>query len=295
MSVADIEAHEAEHGVVPEGAFVALLTGWADRWPDGDAMANRDADGLAHYPGWGVDALTFLVEERGVSAVGHDTTDTDPGAVVGAGSAPAETYILGADKWQIEMLAGLDRVPPTGALVVATWPKPHEGSGFPARVFAIVDRMDRVPVALPPRPLPRDAVRDPQPRAPSPPSPPPRDSWTAGISRRAPRPTTAGSRSSTRRTLQRPLLRPPRRHLSWRRRRPAAAARRPREHVERAVGASDPVRLLGKPDPHLRRRPRARRFTPQPSSSPPPPSSAANPHPPSHAPAQPCAMSTKRE
>ena len=59
---------------------------------------------------------------------------------MGAGSAPAETYILGADKWQIEMLAGLDRVPATGALVVATWPKPQQGSGFPARVFAIVDR-----------------------------------------------------------------------------------------------------------------------------------------------------------
>ncbi|CAA9405589.1 MAG: hypothetical protein AVDCRST_MAG06-2507, partial [uncultured Nocardioides sp.] len=43
-------------------------------------------------------------------------------------------------RWQIEMLAGLDRVPATGALVVATWPKPQEGSGFPARVFALVDR-----------------------------------------------------------------------------------------------------------------------------------------------------------
>ena len=66
VTVADLEAHEAEHGEIPAGAFVALLTGWADRWPDGEAMANRDADGLAHYPGWGVDALTFLVEERGV-------------------------------------------------------------------------------------------------------------------------------------------------------------------------------------------------------------------------------------
>lgn len=140
VSVSDIEAHEAEHGKIPDNAFVALLTGWAGRWPDGDAMANRDVEGLSHYPGWGVKALTFLVEEREVSAIGHETTDTDPGAVVGAGSLLAETYILGADKWQIEMLTGLDLVPPTGALIVATWPKPHEGSGFPARVFAIVDR-----------------------------------------------------------------------------------------------------------------------------------------------------------
>jgi len=135
----DIAAHERLHGRIAEGSFVALLTGWGERWPDGDAMANRDDEGAAHYPGWSVDALRFLVEERAVTAVGHDTTDTDPGAVVSGGSAPAETYILGADRWQIELMAWLDRVPATGALVVATWPKPEQGSGFPARVFALVD------------------------------------------------------------------------------------------------------------------------------------------------------------
>ena len=51
--------------------------------------------------------------------------------------APAETYILEQDRWQIELLANLDRVPARGALIVATWPKPAGGSGFPARCFAI--------------------------------------------------------------------------------------------------------------------------------------------------------------
>lgn len=140
LSVDDVQAHEAQHGQIPAGAFVALQTGWADRWPDGEAMANKDDQGVAHYPGWGVDALTFLVQERAVTAIGHETTDTDPGVAVSAGSLAAESYILDADKWQIELLTGLDRVPPTGALVVATWPKPQQGSGFPARVFAIADR-----------------------------------------------------------------------------------------------------------------------------------------------------------
>ncbi|MDO9409409.1 cyclase family protein [Patulibacter sp.] len=133
----DVTAHEAEHGRIPDGAFVAARWGWDARWPDGEAMAGRGDDGLAHFPGWGVDALRLLVEERGVVAIGHDTTDTDPGAVVSAGTAPAETYVLGADRWQIELLANLGDVPATGAIVVATWPKPEEGSGFPARVFAI--------------------------------------------------------------------------------------------------------------------------------------------------------------
>ena len=129
---------EQRHDRIPEGAFVALSTGWSARWPDGDAMQNRDEAGVAHYPGWGVDALELLVEGRGATAIGHDTTDTDPGARITAGEYPAETYILAADRWQIELLANLELVPPAGALIVATWPKPKAGSGFPARVFAIV-------------------------------------------------------------------------------------------------------------------------------------------------------------
>lgn len=132
-----LAAHEAEHGRIPDGAFVALHTGWDARWPDGDAMQARGADGVAHYPGWSVELLRVLVEERGIVAVGHDVTDTDPGAVVSRGEGPAETYLLQADRWQIELLARLGDVPARGALVVATWPKPLGGSGFPARAFAI--------------------------------------------------------------------------------------------------------------------------------------------------------------
>jgi kynurenine formamidase len=138
-----IRAWETRHGEIPAGAFVALHTGWGRRWPDADAMQNRDSDGVAHYPGWTVDALELLVSGRGITAIGHDMTDTDPGVRVSAGQAPAETYILEADRWQIELLANLDQVPEAGALIVATWPKPEGGSGFPARAFAIVPSAPR--------------------------------------------------------------------------------------------------------------------------------------------------------
>jgi kynurenine formamidase len=129
---AAVAAHEAEHGRIPERSFVALFTGWGSKWPDDAAMRNG-----GRAPGWDVDALRVLVEERGIAAIGHDTTDTDPAGRV-AGGAPAETYILEQDRWQIELLANLDRVPARGALIVASWPKPEGGSGFPARCFAIV-------------------------------------------------------------------------------------------------------------------------------------------------------------
>ncbi len=138
VDLALIEEYERLYGRIPDGAFVAFASGWSSRWPSNDAMQNRDADGVAHYPGWSVEALRFLVEERAIRAVGHEQTDTDPGSSLSVGRVDAERYLLGADRWQIEMLTGLEDVPPTGALILASWPKPTAGSGFPARCVAIV-------------------------------------------------------------------------------------------------------------------------------------------------------------
>lgn len=133
----DVAAWESRHGRVPAEAFVALRTDWSRRWPDAEAIANVDADGTAHYPGWSRPVLEHLVAERGIRAIGHETTDTDPGSATSAGDYGLELYLLQQDRWQIELMTDLHRVPEAGALVVASWPKPRGGSGFPARVFAI--------------------------------------------------------------------------------------------------------------------------------------------------------------
>ena len=44
----DVLAWESRNGPIAPGAFVALRTGWSDRWPDAGAMANRDDDGVSH-------------------------------------------------------------------------------------------------------------------------------------------------------------------------------------------------------------------------------------------------------
>lgn len=133
----DVHGWEDRNGRIPAGCFVALRTGWSSRWPDGDAMANKDADGVSHTPGWSREVLSFLVEERSVSAIGHEQTDTDPGLATSRGDFGLETYILAKDRWQIELMADLSGLPESGAAIVASWAKPSEGSGFPARVFAI--------------------------------------------------------------------------------------------------------------------------------------------------------------
>ena len=132
-SVRDIREWELEHGKIPAGAFVALRTDWSKR----EDMDNCDEEGDKHYPGWDLDTLKFLVEERDVAAIGHETSDTDP-AVMGAGEGfLAEDYILRQDRFQVELLRNLDLVPPTGALIVCSFPMIKGGSGSTARCFAI--------------------------------------------------------------------------------------------------------------------------------------------------------------
>ena len=132
-----VKKWESEHGPIPKGAFVAMRTDWSKRWPDNAAMANKDEKGIAHYPGWTLEALKYLYEERKITASGHETTDTDPGVATSKNDYSLEAYLLGTNHYQIEMLANLDQVPEKGAIAIVSFPKPKGGSGFPARVFAI--------------------------------------------------------------------------------------------------------------------------------------------------------------
>jgi len=138
VRLSDVAAWEKKHGRMPEHAFVAMRTDWSRRWPDGAKFANKDAAGVSHYPGWSLEVLKLLVEERKVTAIGHETTDTDPGLATSKDDYSLESWLLGTNHYQIELLANLDQVPEAGALVMVSFPKPKDGSGFPARVVAIV-------------------------------------------------------------------------------------------------------------------------------------------------------------
>ena len=132
-----VRSWEGRYGVIPPNSFVAMRTDWSKRWPSQAKMQNTSDDGVAHYPGWSLTALKLLIENRGVTAIGHETTDTDSGLNTSRGNYECESYVLKQDRWQIELLTNLDQVPARGAIVVCGFPKPKNGSGFPARVFAI--------------------------------------------------------------------------------------------------------------------------------------------------------------
>jgi len=138
ITMDDVRDWEKRNGQIPSGSFVIMRTDWHTRWPDADAMANMDNSGTSHYPGWSQSVLTYLFEEVGITACGHETTDTDPGIATSQGIFDLESYILGLNKYQIELIDNTSVLPESGALIVVTWPKAKAGSGFPARLFAIL-------------------------------------------------------------------------------------------------------------------------------------------------------------
>jgi kynurenine formamidase len=128
FSVDDLKAWEHRYGRVPPGAFAALRTDMYKDWDSNPERFKRQP-----FPAWSLDTIKYLYEKRGVTATGHESMDTDT-----TEKMDSETYILQHGHFQIEVMANLDKVPPTGALIVVTWPKVENGLGFPARAFAIL-------------------------------------------------------------------------------------------------------------------------------------------------------------
>jgi kynurenine formamidase len=131
-----IERWEAAHGRIPPGAWVLLRTGWSRR-ADPAAFLNVAADG-PHSPGFDARASTLLARDRDVTGVGVETIGTDAGQA-GTFDPPFPNHAImhGAGKFGLASLRNLDRLPPTGALVIAAPLKIVGGSGSPLRVLAL--------------------------------------------------------------------------------------------------------------------------------------------------------------
>lgn len=140
VTVEDIKEYEEKYGDIPDGALVALRTDWSKKWPDMGALSGTDAEGNEHFPGWSLEALKYIYEERNAAANGHETLDTDASAVAAqAGDLVCERYVLAADKLQVEVLTNLDQVAPAGAVVIVSYPNIEGATGLPARVWAITE------------------------------------------------------------------------------------------------------------------------------------------------------------
>lgn len=130
----DLKAWIAANGEIPDGACVAMHSGWGAK-TGSDGFRNADAEGVMHFPGFHVEAAQMLIEETGAVAIAVDTLSLDHGP-----SADFATHYawLPTNRYGIENLAGLDKVPAAGATLVVGAPNHRGGSGGPARIFAMV-------------------------------------------------------------------------------------------------------------------------------------------------------------
>ena len=140
ISAAELEAFEAAHGRIPDGAIVLLRTGWGPHFGDrlrylGTGATGPEAVRDLHFPGLHPEAARWLVEERAVAAVGIDTVSIDHGP-----STRFETHrVLAAAGVPIfENLARLELLPARGFHVIALPMKIEGGSGAPLRAVAVL-------------------------------------------------------------------------------------------------------------------------------------------------------------
>jgi kynurenine formamidase len=140
ITTADIERWEQQHGEIPSDAIVLLRTGFSRHWPDatrylGTADRGEQAVPKLHFPGLHPDAARWIVANRPIKAIGIDTASIDYGQ-----STLFESHrvLYEQNIPAFENLTSLERLPATGAFVVALPMKIKGGSGAPLRAIAIL-------------------------------------------------------------------------------------------------------------------------------------------------------------
>lgn len=139
LEVDFLKAWEAQHGTIPEGAWLLFRTDWSKRKMPEEYVNMRD-DG-PHTPGPSAAAVKFLAEERKVLGFGVETINTDAGqSFTWSTPYPCHSLMHGANRYGLQCLTNLDQLPPTGAMVMAAPLKIKNGSGSPLRVLALVPK-----------------------------------------------------------------------------------------------------------------------------------------------------------
>jgi kynurenine formamidase len=118
LTVADIEAWEAEHGASRHAAGSCCAP--IGRSATVDAYTNRREDG-AHTPGPSAEAVKFLIDERDAHGLGVETIGTDAGqAHLLNRPIPPTPCSTRAGRYGLQCLENLDLLPATGSVVMAT-------------------------------------------------------------------------------------------------------------------------------------------------------------------------------
>lgn len=140
IHVEDILEWEKKNGKIPKRAILLFHTGSGRFWPNrnkymGTSERGKNAVPKLHFPGLHPMAARWLLKNRNILAVGLDTPSIDYGQ-----SNLFETHQILFKKNipAFENVANLEKLPATGATVIALPMKIKGGSGAPLRIVALV-------------------------------------------------------------------------------------------------------------------------------------------------------------
>ena len=135
LAIADILLWEEQQGQIPADSVVLLYTGWQAKWQNPTAFLGQDAAGEMHFPGFGAEAIEFLLSDRQIRGVGIDTHGVDSGQDT---DFSINRRVLTRPRIVLENLTNLDRLPPIGTTLMIGILRLKNGSGSPAAVIALV-------------------------------------------------------------------------------------------------------------------------------------------------------------
>lgn len=141
LTVEDIKRWEASYGTIPDDAWVLMYSGIDTKfYPDrekvlGTAKAGKEALPELSFPAFSGEAVDFLLKERNIKGIGLDTPSIDYGK---SKDFKVHQIICAGDKLAIENIAKLDKLPVKGATLYAVPMLLRDGTGAPARVFAVL-------------------------------------------------------------------------------------------------------------------------------------------------------------
>jgi len=132
----DLRKWESRNGRIPDGAVVAMDSGWSGRIGDPDSIFHWDADDKPHFPGFGWDAAEFLESRRNIVGVAVDSPSLDSGANNYI-DPQAHKILLTTGHYAIEWATNVDKLPESGAMTVIGLMKHKGGFAGPVRMFGI--------------------------------------------------------------------------------------------------------------------------------------------------------------
>jgi len=141
LTAADIEDWEKKHGKVPDGAWVIMYTGIGTKYyPDKKKVLGTDKRGDAalpelSFPGFSPESVEFLLSRRNIKGIALDTPSIDAGKRT---DFMVHRILCAAGKLALENIANLDKLPAAGATLYVIPMLIKDGTGSPARVFAVI-------------------------------------------------------------------------------------------------------------------------------------------------------------